>query len=209
MLPTPLQLSDNVFMPIEVAPGETDDPLFIKLLNSLLQGLLKASTPQEVWIIQIDNWFDHKWLRFSGIGTVDFKFPAFMNRYDGALDEFYQDNLTFPPFTPNRILSQLSFVRVGDQYAGAPLRKLPHSSEKQPSEANLHRRVDAFSRSACFVWYSAKTLANGKASVMVYGVAGDQAGAWFAAFDREQDWELHATKGTRRDDVQQLLNTVL
>lgn len=194
-------------MSIEVAAGETDDPLFIKLLNSLLQGLLKAATPQEVWVIQINNWFDHKWLRFSGIGTVDFKFPAFMNRYDGALDEFYQDKLTFPPFTPNRILGQLSFVRVGDQYAEAPLRELPHASEKQPSEANLQRRVSAFSRSACFVWYSANTLANGKASVMVYDVAGDQAGGWFAAFDREQDWKLHATKGTRREDVQQLLNT--
>jgi hypothetical protein len=194
-------------MPVQVAAGETDDPRFITLLNSLVRGLLKAATPQELWIIQIDNWFDHKWLRFSGIGTVDFKFPAFMNRYDGALDEFYQDKLTFPPFTPNRVLGQWSFVRVEDHYVEAALRALPHPSEKQPSEANLHRRVDAFSRSACFVWYSAKTLANGRASVMVYSVAGDQVEAWFAAFDRERSWKLHATKGARREDVQHLLNT--
>jgi hypothetical protein len=194
-------------MPIQVAAGETDDPQFITLLNSLVHGLLKAATPQELWIIQIDNWFDHKWLRFSGIGTVDFKFPGFMNRYDGALDEFYQDKLTFPPFTPNRVLGQWSFARVEDHYVEVALRALPHPSEKQPSEANLHRRVDAFSRSACFVWYSAKTVANGRASVMVYSVAGDQVEAWFAAFDREQAWKLHATKGASREDVQQLLNT--
>ena len=72
-------LSDNVFMQIQIAAGETDDLQFITLLNSLVRGLITEETPQERWIIQIDNWFDHKWLRFSGIGTVDFKFPAFMN----------------------------------------------------------------------------------------------------------------------------------
>ncbi len=200
-------MSDNAFMPIKVAAGETDDPQFITLLNSLVGGLIEEDAPQELWIIQIDNWFDHKWLRFSGIGTVDFQFPAFMNRYDGALDEFYQDKVTFPPFTPNRILGQWSFVRVNDDYSEEPLRLLPHPSKKQPSVTNLNRRVASFSRSACFIWYSAKTLANGKASVMVYSAAGDRVEAWFAAFNRHQGWKLQATKGTAREDVQQLLNT--
>jgi len=130
-----------------------------------------------------------------------------MNRYDGALDEFYQDKVTFPPFTPNRVLGQWSFMRIDDHYAEAPLRVLPHPSEKQPSETNLHRRVEAFSRSACFVWYSAKTLVNGRASVMVYSVVGNRVEAWFAAFNRQQGWKFQATKGASRDDVQQMLNT--
>jgi hypothetical protein len=169
--------------------------------------LIDQDEPQELWIIQIDNWFDHKWLRFSGIGIVDYRFPAFMNRDDGALDEFYQDKVTFPPFTPNRVLSQWSFERVDDHYTEAPLRTLPHPSKKQTSEANLQRRVEGFSRSACFVWYSAKTLANGRASVMVYSVAGDRVQTWFAALNRQQGWKLHATKGASRDAVHQLLNT--
>lgn len=89
-------MPDNSFMSIQIAAGETDDPQFVTLLNSLVRGLIEEAKPQEVWIIQIDNWFDHKWLRFSGIGTVDFRFPGFMNRYDAALDEFYQDKVTFP-----------------------------------------------------------------------------------------------------------------
>jgi hypothetical protein len=194
-------------MPIQVAAGETDDPQFITLLNSLVGGLIEKEAPQELWIIQIDNWFDHKWLRFSGIGIVAFQFSAFMNRYDAALDEFYQDKVTFPPFTPNRILGQWSFVRLNDDYSEAPLHVLPHLSKKQPSVMNLNRRVASFSRSACFIWYSARTLANGKASVMVYSVAGDRVEAWFAAFNRHPGWKLQATKGTTREDVQQLLNT--
>jgi hypothetical protein len=196
-------------MPIKVATGETDDPDFIALLNSLVRGLIEENKPQELWIIQIDNWFDEKWMRFSGKGAVDFQFPSFMNRFDGALDEFYQDKVTFPPFNPNRVLGQWSFVRVDGRYAEAPLRALPHPSEKRPGGTNLHRRVEAFSRSACFVWYSAKTLANGRASVMVYSVAADRVETWFAAFNRKQGWKLQATKGANRDNVQQLLNTPL
>ncbi len=205
--PMRLLLSDNVSMPIQVVTGETDDQQFITLLNSLVRGLVNEVAPQELWIIKIDNWFDHKWLRFSGKGIVDFRFPAFMNREDGALDEFHQDKVTFPPFAPNRVLAQWSFVRVDDRYCEAPLHLLPHPSEKQRSEANLHRRVEGFSRSASFVWYSAKTLGNGRASVMVYSVAGERVEAWFAAFNRQQDWTLQATKGANRDDVQRLLDT--
>jgi hypothetical protein len=194
-------------MAIEIVTGETDDPQFITLLNALVRGVVKEGAPQELWVIQIDNWFDQKWLRFSGIGTVDFKFPAFMKRYDSALEEFYQDKLTFPPFTPNRVLGQWSYVRIGDDYAEAPLRILPHPSQTRRSETNLQRRVDGFSGSACFVWYSAKTLANRRASVMVYSVTRDQVEAWFAALNREEGWKLQATKGARRGHVQQLLNT--
>jgi len=197
-------LSNSAFISAQIAAGETDDPQFIVLLNSMVRGLIEENAPQELRIIKIDNWFDHKWLRFSGIGTVDFQFPAFMNQYDAALDEFYQDRVTFPPFTPNRVLGQCSFIRTDNHYAEAPLRILPHPSEKQPSEANLHRRVEDFSRSACFVWYGAETLSNGRASVMVYKAMANRVEAWFAAFNRRQGWKLHATKGTRRDDVEKM-----
>ena len=191
---------------MKILVGESDDPYFIALLDSLVRGLVKRETPEGLWIIQIDNWFDHKWLRFSGIGTVDFQFPAFMNRHDAALDEFYQDKVTFPPFTPNRVLAQWSFARVGDNYVEVPS-QVPHRPEKQPSEANLHRRVQEFSRSASFVWYSSKTVANGRGSVMVYNVAADGAKCWFAAFSRHETWKLHATKGVSREEVGDLLST--
>ena len=183
-----------------------DDPPFIALLNSLVRGLLSRTTPHELWIVQIDNWFDHKWLRFSGIGSVHFKFPAYMNRIDAALEEFYQDKVTFPPFTPNRIVSQSSFLRVEAHYVEAPLTAVPHRSEKHPSEANLHRRAQDASRSACFVWYSGNTLANGRGSIMVYNLLADQVECWFAAFNRQDGWKLSAAKGVSRQDVEALMS---
>ena len=189
----------------QVAVGETDDPGFIALLNSLVQGLISNRAPEELWIIQIDNWFDHKWLGFSGMGAVASNIP--IDRYDTVKAESYQEKLTFPPFTPNRVVEQFSYVRVGNEYAESPLPVLPHGTARKRSETNLRRRVEDFSRSACFVWYSANTLANGRGSVMVYNVASDRPDRWFAAFSREQGWKVRATKGLSQDDLQQLLES--
>src|SRR5450755_4563575 len=117
------------FMSPLVNATETDDPTFISSVNCLTYGLVsRQGAPNELWIIHIDNWFDHKWLRFSGIGRVDFQFPAFMNRIDAAPAVFYGGTrkLAFPPFTPNRVLEQRSFVRAGDHFTEAPQDALPH-----------------------------------------------------------------------------------
>ena len=192
-------------MNIQITAGQADDPTFIELLNCLLRGLLVRGEPEELYVVQIDNWFDHKWLGFSGIGKVPFQFPAYMKRDDGALDEFYQDKVTFPPFTPNRVLSQRRFVRGGDSYAESPLRTPPHGADRQPSELNLHRRVGEAVSSACFVWYSSNTLKNDRASIMVYTAMNGEVQNWFAAFNRNNVWKLHLTKGTSREDVLDLI----
>src|ERR1017187_9339315 len=84
------------------------------------------------------------------MGAVASNIP--INRYDTVKAESYQEKLTFPPFTPNRVVEQFSYVRVGDDYTESPLPVLPHRTARKPSEANLRRRVEDFSRSACFVW---------------------------------------------------------
>ena len=186
----------------QLVPGETDDPLFIELLNSFVGGLLVHRNPEVLWLIQIDNWFDHKWLKFSGNGLVASDIPLAM--YDTVKAESYQEKLTFPPFTPNRIMAQWSYVRTGDDYIEAPLPALPHGTEKRHSEENLRKRVQDFSRSASFVWYSANTLENGRGSVMVYNVIAEQPDSWYAAFNRQPIWKLLATKGISRNEVEKL-----
>ena len=201
------RLSHKAFMMAEVIAGNTDDPGFIELLNALVRGLTRRHAPEQLWIVQIDNWFDHKWLGFSGKGTVDFNWHGLLNYYDAAIEEFHQDKVTFPPFSPNRVAGQWSYVRLGNHYTEAPLPVLPHPTKRKPSRKNLHRRVQEFSRSACFVWYSGNTAANGRGSVMVYRVAADRVECWFAAFNQKNGWKLHVAKGASRDDIQQLLNS--
>ena len=186
--------------------GETDDPFFIERVDRILRRIAATLEPHQLWLVQIDNWFDHKWLRFSGIGTVDFPLPALGVGEHGALEEFWQDRLTFPPFAPNRVLGQWSFVRQGDSYVEKPLFKLPHSFERQSSDANLQRRVQDFADSAVFIWYSSNSVANGRNSLMVYAVGNGKTMAWFASLVRENDWELRSTKGVSREQVLQFLN---
>lgn len=197
-------------MAILIPSGLTDDNDFVDLLNALLNALLAQQIREQVWVIQIDNWFDHKWLRYSGSGSVAAKFPAdwtssFMDRFISVKEQFWQDKLTFPPFAPDRVVSQWSFLQSEGVYIEAPLMKLPHRESRYRSHSNLNRRVEDFVRSALFVWYSGNTLKNGRGSLMVYSVGADKPICWFAAFGRKSDWMLERTKGIEKEQVSRLL----
>jgi len=103
------------------------------------------------------------------------------------------------------VLGQWSYIRIGDDYREAPFPALPHSSKRQHSPMNLQRRIQDLNRSACFVWYSAKTVANGRASVMIYNIGAKRVECWFAAFNRRDGWKVQQTKGVSRDDVERLV----
>lgn len=173
----------------------------------MLRGLLAEQAPEQLWVIQIDNWFDHKWLGFSGNGSVGSEFPRWLFGYESVKKQFYQEKLTFPPFNPNRVLGQWSYAHIGTEYIEVPALALPHKTERQWSEQNLQRRVEDFTQSACFVWYSANTLKNGRGSVMVYEATGSSIRSWFASFNRKTEWTLGAIKGAKRADVAALMKT--
>src|SRR5215469_8334339 len=146
-------------MAIEMSAGENDDPGFIEALNSIVSVLIADHAPEQFWIIQIDNWFDHKWLGFSGMGLIASNIP--IDRYDTVKAESYQEKVTFPPFTPNRVVGQFSFVRAGNGYTESALPALPHNNERKHSDENLRRRIQDFSLAGCFLYFSANTVANG------------------------------------------------
>ena len=180
-------------MPARIVVAETDDPYFVELANRVVNGLVARYQPDKVWIIQIDNWFDHKWLKFSGYGLIASNIP--MDRYDTVKAESFQEKVTFPPFTPDRVLGQWSYERIGSEYSEFASRKLPHGNNRRSSDMNLRSRVQDFSNLALFIWYSGNTVATGRGSVMVYNVSQEQVDCWFLAFNRESEWRLLATKG--------------
>lgn len=81
-------------MAIVMSAGETDDPGFIEVLNSILSELIAEHAPDQFWVIQIDNWFDHKWLGFSGMGLIASNIP--LNTYDTVKAESYQQKGDIP-----------------------------------------------------------------------------------------------------------------
>jgi hypothetical protein len=204
--------SDNTRMPIQVHSGLTDDNDFIALVGAIVNGLLTKESPEQIWIVQVDNWFDHKWLRFSGSGAVgNWMFAGvisnsiFPNRFDSVKTQFFQQKATFPPFSPGRIVGQWSFLRSGDDYVEFPFPTMPHDTEKAHSGSNLPRRIEGFTKSARFIWYSGNTLANGRGSLMVYNILNSQVVCWFAEFQRNRVWALKRTKGIAREEILQFI----
>jgi hypothetical protein len=183
---------------------ELDDAAVIELFNALVDGLLAEREPEEFYLVQIDNWFDHKWLGFSGNGTAKSPFPyVFGGRFESVKVEVRSDKLTLPPFNPNRIASQSCFMRSGTAYVDAPLGP-PHHFTRQSSELNIHRRVENAFSSACLVWYSSNTVANDRASLMAYSVKDDATESWYCSFQRKDGWKIQSVKGTSKEKIEGL-----
>src|ERR1044071_4931903 len=102
------------------------------VVNRAVSGELEAMPAGEVFMIRIDNWFDLKWLDFSGRGRVAFgQYTGMPDDPDTALDEFRQSNKTFPPFSPNRVIQERCLIQQENgSYSLDPNAPLIHSRSR-------------------------------------------------------------------------------
>ena len=183
-----------------------DDPAFVSLVGLVISGELGAKPVHGLFVVRIDNWFDHNWLNFSGIGRVAFghyyNLPSFDR--DTALDEFRRTGpqSTFPPFTPNRVIAQ-DFYGINDAGVYVLDKDGPwiHSSAPETSSTNLHKRIATHNNSCLFVWFSSNTLANRRGSMMVYRANGTIITSWYASFSYEGQWRVVRTQGVARQHL--------
>ena len=82
----------------DLAKEEGDAEQFFEYVLAIAGGISQNYAPKEFLIIRIDNWFDWKWLRFSGkvLGAA-----GFSNKI-----------LTVPPFVPSRVCWQQRYQHV-------------------------------------------------------------------------------------------------
>lgn len=196
-------------VPMWTSSDSGDDPAFMDLVTRIISGELHAKSVDEARTIRIDNWFDHKWLNYSGKGRVAFGwFTGMRVDRDTALDEFHQPQKTFPPFSPDRIVEERCFERgrIGS-YSPAPNASLIHSRVRAHSNTNLHRRVSTFSGSALYVWFSSNSRLNGRGSMMVYRADSDNVTSWYSSFSSGPKWAVHQTKGIGREQVRMWIDS--
>src|SRR5205823_814483 len=128
-----------------------DDSAFLAAVDRVIAESIERYHPEDVYLIRIDNWFDHKWLGFKWGFTWD------------------RNRLDVPTFTPNRIVSQQQFGRLFDgDYQEREMSRLVHLRECQHLGSNKRRPIIRFSQSGLFVWYSSKSSGNRRGSVLVY-----------------------------------------
>lgn len=195
---------NGVYMLVELPITDKDDPKFVRLVTSVVDGIVAEVQPDDLFVVAIDNWFDHKWLNFSGVGVVPFESAGFMSP-EVSLGEFRQYHVTLPPFSPKRVISETHLRRQGTTYLEIDSPVLLHERKRKRSAENLNRRIGHVSASGAFVWYSSNTHVNEKASIMVYIATNGGVETWFASFRKRNGWSLHLTKGIDRGRVQELL----
>jgi hypothetical protein len=180
-----------------IVSAADDDPRFIAGASRLVLGLIQTSSPPVVRLIRIDNWFDHKWLRFSGKGRVAFNWGVRVP--DTALDAMWQTALTLPPFSPGRVAAEQSFHRSenGD-YAESKDTPPLHGLVRQHSARNLQRRLADLYPPGLFLWFSSRSFASRRASLLSYLTPASGGHAWYASFHADSEgWHVGQTKGVQ------------
>lgn len=164
-----------------------DDPTFVALVSRIIRNEVRVVSPSEIFVVQIDGWFGCKWLEFSG-------------KELGALG-VWGSILTVPPFHPNRVLSETKALIIDSATLQLFEQLTPPLHRHQTSGENLSRKITDISKSALFVWYSSGTRTVGKASLMVYTSASNEQSAWYASFDRKNDWMIYRLIGLSKQQL--------
>ncbi len=172
----------------EIIIRDGDAPEFIKLINKIMLGLIERFQINEVCLVRIKNWFDHKWLNYSGKSVVQFHGGGIV--IDSALNNEWREKITVPPFNPNRVLSE-TFFRIKpteNKMFEKPLHITKDSND------NIHNRISIYSDNGLFIWYSSDTEPNQKGSLMIYRVQTDLVSTFYASFENNKGWKIKQTK---------------
>jgi hypothetical protein len=172
---------------ITLKPKENIDDSFVTIVEQILRSTLLLHQSEEVYVVLIDNWFDHKWLEYDS------------TRIDG--DEVgWRAKLMLPPFEPSRVVDQSCFQKHSSdlvRYEACPSNPL----HILPANRSLARICS----SGTFVWYSFVSKMSDRGSLMVYHNSDGRGAAWYASFIRNPDWQLNKAKGISQRELKELL----
>jgi hypothetical protein len=178
---------------IELHDTEDDAAPFLAIVQSATEGLEAAHRPELLYLIHVDNWFDHKWLGFLG-GAPE---SAIWKK---------EDHLPIPPFVPNRILSQQVWSLDPTSDSRRPVTKPAlHVKTGDAGKGTVAKRdVSSLAPGAVLIWYSGRTRINGRGSIMAYAPEDDGHRIWFVGLDGARGWTVLNAKGTNRESFESL-----
>ncbi len=180
---------------------ESDDAAFVDIVNIISTYILEKEKSKEISITKIKNWFDHKWLNYSGQGVVPFDGGGIL-KVDEAVEPKWRKKITVPPFNPNRVL--LSKAYFPNKIVNPTFLKAMHTW--QESGYNLQNRIKDKSDKGLFVWYSSNSKLNKRGSIMVYTTNWGMVDTWYASFELRGEWRMVKSKNISIKQVQQMLD---
>jgi hypothetical protein len=160
---------------------------------SLSQTLVARSLPDRpspnVIISFISNWFDAKWLRFSGKGLVP----------------FWARRTTVPPFHPSRVLEEAHFrIEESTNVYELFTPKTPLHGHRSSTDNFLHY-LDRLHPDTHLFWISDPSP--DRLCFMHYAVAAEETHTSYLAVERqrEHDWRIVRHRGITGIESQRLL----
>ena len=184
---------------LEIKTDIEDAPEFIKSINKIIVGFIGKFQVDEICLIKIKNWFDHKWLNFSGKSVVQFHGGNFIT---SALQDEWREKTTVLPFNPNRVLSEI-FYRINP----TDNRTFEQSLHKtKSSNDNIHNRIANYTKNGMFIWYSSDTERNQKGSLMIYIVKENFIETCYASFENINGWKVKQTKNVSTNELTAFLS---
>lgn len=172
-------------------PKENDNFDYIANINTITQNLISKWNPNELFITRVDNWFDSKWLNFSG--TIMHEISV------------WQDKTTVPPFHPNRIEYTKYFKKNKGVFNEYMISKPLHIY--QESKSNLKREIVEFSKNGLFIWYSGNSKLNNMGVLMCYLAKSHECLTFHITLSGDIDWNIYKTKGIQKYDLELLLKS--
>ena len=174
-------------LPLKILPTEEDSPGYLEFIERAIQGLVRDSPPQVIWLVRVDNWFGKKWC-------------AFVGKVMGAFGVARTDRLVVPPFVPARIQGvQYLHAVVGGYRSEAPPFDL---HQTQPSESNARRFIDEITDDGLFVWYTGRSGKNERGSLMVYRIRSEEHWGWHIELRKKSGcWTLSSLVGVSRAEL--------
>ncbi|HKO16169.1 MAG TPA: hypothetical protein VJU87_08015 [Gemmatimonadaceae bacterium] len=159
-----------------------DAPPLLDRVERLIAGAVALARPESVRVVQVDDWFDSKWVAFSGklVGAVGFR----------------TRDLTVPPFHPNRVLRELGYCRDAAAAGYVPDPAAPPLHAAQPSERNTRRHLRLVAPGAACFWYTSASAPSKRGALMAYVPTEGEYWAWYVALARaEPAWRVTRRKG--------------
>jgi len=168
-----------------------DNPNFILNCEKIIQNRIKLWNPTDIFVNRIDNWFDEKWMKFSG--TIMHEIAV------------WKGEITVPPFHPNRVESSDLYKKTTEQYVKIDNLKTLHIF--QESNNNLKRKITEFSNDGLFIWYSGNSKVNEVGTLMCYLVRESECQPFFITLSGKKEWNVSQTKGILRKEIQAIIET--
>ena len=197
LIPTPL-IAIEKMIPLQF--DNTDAEGFKEIIETIISNLIKIFNPDEISVVRIKNWFDHKWLNYSGKQILKYNTKTHPS-IPYVLEPYWNKEITIPPFNPNRVLSESRHRKKGIENSGfeETLHNFLWSTE------NRNNLISRRTNNGLCIWISSNTELNRQGSLMVYQIKGSEIQSWYASIEEKGDWKVTKTKGIDKNQIQLML----